>query len=304
MCSCWKCSHQKAAQITSPTVVQLPPHAANVCSVAAGMRHSVVVSTSNNAVFAWGSNKDGQLGLGAAPGIVPPTLVPLHRTGVIVGCAAGANHTALLTDIGTVLCCGSNKFGQCNVADSGRKLPHLQVADLGQCGDVSVRVSSVHCGWTHTAAVAWTGTSGEGVASTCGEGVPTPASPDLVFIWGRNNYGQLGVPADPVDTPRTTLATGTTASVTGSGTRGGMARHSFAHDGGVRALCTGSEHTLCLTTRGNIYAWGWNEHGMCATGDTVLCPNPTRIVPPRNARAATHVGCGAGFSLAVFTQMD
>lgn len=67
--------------------------------MAAGMRHSVVVSSSNN-VYAWGSNKFGQLGLDTPSGIVLPTLIPSREDGVIVGCDAGANHTALLTNQG------------------------------------------------------------------------------------------------------------------------------------------------------------------------------------------------------------
>lgn len=32
---------------------------------------------------------------------------------------------------------------------------------------------------------------------------------------------------------------------------------SFAADGGVAQLCSGSEHTMCKTQNGTIYVWGY-----------------------------------------------
>lgn len=221
--------------------------------------------------------------------------------------------------VGAVLCCGSNKFGQCSVADSARVIAQPRVADLRHCGDVGVRVSSVHCGWTHTAAVAWV----EDPRGDLGEQFSGHA-PNHVFVWGRNNYGQLGISSetpqgDPVnqDAQRATATTGTAACATsctssttgsatyatGSGKRGAIARHSFAHEGGVRELRTGSEHILCLTDSGQTYAWGWNDHGMCATGDTISRHTPTRVLSPPTLGAATLVGCGAGFSFATYSPM-
>lgn len=31
-------------------------------------------------------------------------------------------------------------------------------------------------------------------------------------------------------------------------------------------LSLGSEHSLCLTEKGSVWSWGWNEHGNTGTG--------------------------------------
>ena len=34
---------------------------------------------------------------------------------------------------------------------------------------------------------------------------------------------------------------------------------------------------MCLDKEGRVFAWGWNEHGNCGTGDTINVPRPTQI---------------------------
>ena len=37
--------------------------------------------------------------------------------------------------------------------------------------------------------------------------------------------------------------------------------------GNVSKALAGSEHCLCLTEGGDVFAWGWNEHGNCGVGE-------------------------------------
>jgi len=57
-----------------------------------------------------------------------------------------------------------------------------------------------------------------------------------VKAWGRNNYYQLGGKEGDV------IITNVLKAV------------------------AGSEHCICLTEEGMVYAWGWNEHGNCGVG--------------------------------------
>ena len=53
-----------------------------------------------------------------------------------------------------------------------------------------------------------------------------------------------------------------------------------------------------LFTAGTVYSWGWNEHGMCGTGDeeNVTTPQPVKSLLNKYC---TYIGCGAGHSFAL-----
>ena len=46
--------------------------------------------------------------------------------------------------------------------------------------------------------------------------------------------------------------------------------------------------------------WGWNEHGICGTGDENNVPLPTQVALP--AKRITSIGCGAGHSFALVSR--
>ena len=50
---------------------------------------------------------------------------------------------------------------------------------------------------------------------------------------------------------------------------------------GVRKTRAGSEHVLCLSEAGQVWSWGWNEHGNCGLGevtpDTECVRAPSRL---------------------------
>ncbi|XP_068151479.1 secretion-regulating guanine nucleotide exchange factor isoform X2 [Drosophila tropicalis] len=102
---------------------------------------------------------------------------------------------------------------------------------------------------------------------------------DTILSWGRNCYGQLG---------------------TGSFTEQQaipQPLHLQLDDGETPArIHMGAEHGLMRTTGGQIYTWGWNEHGNCGNNDTENLCNPTLIKLPGVVKLA---GTGAGFCYAI-----
>lgn len=54
---------------------------------------------------------------------------------------------------------------------------------------------------------------------------------------------------------------------------------------------------------GCLVAWGWNEHGMCGTGDTTNQMSPTLInLGSKDGCASSkvlNIGCGSGHSVAL-----
>jgi alpha-tubulin suppressor-like RCC1 family protein len=82
----------------------------DIIQVTAGMGHSCAM-TSLGAVYCWGANKNGQLGIGY---ISDCEQVPVRVPGILEAALveAGGVHTCVLERNGRVLCFGSNEFGQ------------------------------------------------------------------------------------------------------------------------------------------------------------------------------------------------
>ncbi|GAA6052206.1 hypothetical protein JCM3770_000796 [Rhodotorula araucariae] len=86
--------------------------------VSCGSFHSAVVT--RQGAFVFGSNKDGQLGAGDAPGEAEPVLVELPDEGEyeeVKQVACGGAHSVVLTNGGQVWVAGANHDGQLGVGD-------------------------------------------------------------------------------------------------------------------------------------------------------------------------------------------
>jgi len=66
----------------------------------------------SGAVYAWGRNDKGQLGLGDTTDKIFPTQVRSLRNQKICFVACGAEHTVCLTEDGGVFSFGSGQYGQ------------------------------------------------------------------------------------------------------------------------------------------------------------------------------------------------
>lgn len=95
-----------------PIRVHVPPFAQQdipLVEIAAGGRHSLALAR-DGSLWAWGRNRDGQLGLGdPLDRYLPSRLRPLPD---IVRLAAGGNHSLALDGNGTLYAWGANDAGQ------------------------------------------------------------------------------------------------------------------------------------------------------------------------------------------------
>ncbi|NWZ72880.1 HERC5 ligase, partial [Acrocephalus arundinaceus] len=115
-----------------------------IAQIAAGGAHSTTVSLSG-AVYSWGKNSFGQLGLGDTKDRDCPTYVGAleHWKTVFISC--GADHTAVLSKEGLVCTFGAGGSGQLGHNSTRNELLPRVVAELW-----GARVSHIACGRQHT----------------------------------------------------------------------------------------------------------------------------------------------------------
>jgi alpha-tubulin suppressor-like RCC1 family protein len=130
-----------------------------------GGRHTCARSN-DGVLWCWGANERGQLGVGDNQDRPKPTaLAPLDAG--VVRASAGAQHSCLYVDDGTVYCFGDNGFAELGTGDmQGRSLP------IAVGLDVSLHVSQIFAGTTHTCGISVDGS---------------------LWCWGGNRFGQLGM---------------------------------------------------------------------------------------------------------------
>ncbi|XP_009989903.1 PREDICTED: E3 ISG15--protein ligase HERC5-like, partial [Tauraco erythrolophus] len=116
----------------------------SLAQIAAGGAHSASVSLSG-AVYSWGKNDFGQLGLGDTEDRACPSYVRAleHWKTVFISC--GADHTAVLSKEGLVCTFGAGGAGQLGHNSTRNELMPRVVAELW-----GARVSQVACGREYT----------------------------------------------------------------------------------------------------------------------------------------------------------
>lgn len=175
---CWGWNHSGALGDGSPQMLDRfapVPVAGGLSFVAitAGGLHNCGL-TSDGSAYCWGSNDEGQLGVGTTgPQVCTPHSWNCSRTPVRVAgnqrwetISAGSHHTCAVTTNGAAYCWGENVDGQLGISTMSEE-------------DV-YRPTAVAGGLTFTALSA-------GGLHTCGL---TPAG--VAYCWGFNRDGQLG----------------------------------------------------------------------------------------------------------------
>ena len=243
--------------------------------VACGNFHALAV-TEDGSVWAWGSNARGRLGIGKAAqngrDVVPVMLSSSsfhHRRVISVGC--GLHHSVFLLEDGGVMAAGCNENGQLGRA-TGFRQPNWMTGEPQPVAlPESTRICRIASGRHHVMAL---------------------STDNVLFGWGKNDSGQLGVPgqqdsAAPVrvnapwweDTKIKMFDCGRNHSVIAladdtlwacgqnvDGQLGFLNREVDRHqpeqlDGfrgiTLRQISCGSRQTSVVTTTGKVWAWGF-----------------------------------------------
>ncbi|GMF24807.1 unnamed protein product [Phytophthora lilii] len=249
----------------------------NVTHVACGAAHTLFV-THQQQILGMGYNQAGQLGLSHCLQqykgwrSCTPIAVESLRDQSILDLAAGQNHSACALSNGDVYTWGCGDDGRLGDGKLGEGVATPTLITLLR--EVSVRARAVRCGARHMAVI---------------------SDSDLVYIWGANDFGQLGCKDNKPRSRPFLLATPAL----------------FAE--GVDDIALGEFHTTCVTFAGKAYTWGLNLRDNSALVGSHVSPQlidlpekervrkiscgwtHTNIVTHMNADEASASGQGTNF---------
>src|SRR5271165_576227 len=225
--------------------------------------------------------------------------------GIDATVSAGAQHSLILKDDGTVWASGDNSAGELgNGTTTSSSTPVQVLAPLGQSGFLQ-NIIAVAADANESFAVdnqgnvwAWgANTNGQlGVGNTVNESLPTRVSgvsgavavttgqshtivlrnDGTVWGWGANTSGQIGNGALTAwETIPVQVMAGPTQPMRG-----------------LVAIVAGANHTVAIDNNGNVWAWGANTSGQLGNGDT----SGTAQTYPVQAYIASVVTIAAGTS--------
>lgn len=206
---------------TTPTKVIFPLAVTSVAGIAAGYVHSLAVT--NDGLYAWGDNFNGELGDGTRIDRRLPVKVSFPPSVIVVtGIAAGRNDSYAITNDG-LYAWGSDFSGQLGNGSYGI-LPDGS-SDVGQTLPVKVLMPNRVTAVTDIAA---------------GEYYALALTDDGLYAWGMNVSGCLG---------------------TGGGTTALPMKVRFPKAvTTIPAIAASTNHSLAVTNDG-LYAWGNNSAG-------------------------------------------
>ncbi|KAF6106130.1 secretion regulating guanine nucleotide exchange factor [Phyllostomus discolor] len=242
------------------------------------------------ALFAWGANSYGQLGLGHKEDVLlPQQLNDFCKPVCVRRITGGGGHSAVITDGGSLFVCGLNKDGQLGLGHTEDVLFFTPCKSFLGCP-----IRQVACGWDFTIILTENG---------------------QVLSCGSNSFGQLGVPHGPrrclvpqaIELLRekvVSIAAGLrhALAATASGivfqwgtglassgrrlcpgqtlplflTAKEPSRVTGLENSKAICVAAGSEHSASLTDAGELYVWGCNKHGQLAAQAAFL-PVPQEV---------------------------
>ncbi len=213
-----------------PRLLRGLPTPVGALAISCGAEHSVLVSEDGRA-FAWGSNEEGQLGLGmentARDWVDAPELMLLDPGVAVRDASCAANSTLVLTEGGHGLSCGNNDHGQ---------LAHAPLDDVGQTQSVSS---------TLRPAMMPSDADGLLVQLACGDKHAVALTSDgRVITWGNTEGGRLG-----------RKAKFGTSSESSTSRKPAVVFLADA-DQRVCSISVGGAHTVALTDAGAMWVWG------------------------------------------------
>mgnify|MGYP003582227952 CR=1 FL=1 len=234
------------------------PANATVRQVASGGQHTCALA-SDNKVYCWGLNTNGQLGNNTTtssnlPVAVVLTNMPANAT--VQQITAGANHTCAIASDDKAYCWGLNTNGQLGDTTTAQKpIPTLVAQGSTPALSTIVQISA---GTSHTCAI---------------------ASDSKAYCWGLNTNGQLG---DNTVVQKTTPAL--------------VVQGNTPLNSVFSQISAGGSHTCGIVSDSKAYCWGLNTNGQLGDTTTAQKNAPTVVVQGGTPLNSTILQISAGTS--------
>ncbi|MHB8233273.1 MAG: RCC1 domain-containing protein [Solirubrobacteraceae bacterium] len=255
----------------TPTLVGLPGEVGPVTQAAGGVNHSLV-ATASGQLYAFGENWFGQLGdetnnLSEEPNPTPTPVTLPGQAGLIAGLAGGLFHSLVLTSTGQLYAFGKNRWGQLGTATNANSAVPNPTPTLVALPGESGPITQIAAGEQFSLAVTSSG---------------------QLYAFGENRYGQLGTPTNNMSEE----ANPTPTLVTLPG-----------EVGPVVQAAAGPDHSLALTSTGQLYAFGYNYEGQLGNAINnrtgAANPTPRTVTLPGATGRIIRIAAGNEFSLAL-----
>ncbi len=266
--------------------------------IAAGFEHSLVIE--GGQVYAWGNNRDGQIGYGEDNFSANP--IPIERLNDVIALAQGsaANHALALKEDGTVWAWGDNEYGQLGIGS--KDVINISAARMldGIYGVVALAVGRNHSLVLKDDGSVWSwgdnanGQLGHQVQSSSFSPKRINGLNDIVAVsagyyhsmalhrdgtvwtWGKNSNGQLGL--------NSTENKSKPVQVKGLSN--------------VVSISAGASHCVALNGDGTVWAWGWNDYGQLGDGSLKTKLAPIRI----NVKNVVRISAGGLHTIGLTTE--
>jgi alpha-tubulin suppressor-like RCC1 family protein len=262
-------------------------------SISAGDEHTCAIAT-NHALYCWGKNTDGQLGIGPASAQNTPQRVGSSTSWSSV--SAGSAFTCARHESGSLYCWGNGASGQLGLGDfDDRNTPKKVVTTIKDWASVDASGSHVCARRAAGSIYCWgnngSGELGQGAGnpddrstpgkvgtSTSWKSVSTGGAATCalhenaaIYCWGSNGQGHLGIgnvgdKSSPTKIPAPTKWT---------------------------SVSVGQLHTCARHATGSLYCWGYNNDGQLGTGGGGFS---SKYTPQKVGTSTSWTGVTAGSS--------
>lgn len=204
------------------------PNGINVSSVSCMYKHTLIIGTDGN-LYGFGLNEYGQLGLGHKENVFIPTKINLPNGVKPTKISVGFSHSLVIGDNGNLYFAGKNDYRELGMEDDIRTNFEFFVLPHG------VKPKLISSGSTFSIVL---------------------AENNVLYSWGANDYGQLGLgdlkkykDPTPISLPK---------------------------DIKPISLLNGSFSSMIINEDNTIYVWGDNMNGQLTMKNSIIV-NPKKI---------------------------
>jgi len=218
-----------------------------IIKISTGNYHTVAIS-SNGRVFTWGYNYYGQLGDGTTINKSTPHDITdqfnLTNNETIDKITVGGDHSLVLTSNGRVYSWGRNSNDQLGIGYVYAGEISANPMEITYKFELSTdeKIIEINSKYNHSFAISSSG---------------------RIFGWGNNIDGQIGSEYFTVIEEISDV-------------------FNLAAKEVIIKMIAGSNHSLALTSYGNVYAWGSNLYGQLGDGTTTSSTTPINVTSQFN----------------------